>query len=309
VSALQRRASAGQPTQPIAQEDPQAAAARLGQLTRLRPKLAILLGSGFQGLCQQLETDASIPFTKLPGFPPIRVAGHLGTVLAGSLEDVPVLLVCGRAHYYEGLSLDAVTFPVRALAAFGVTTLLLTNAAGGIDRRFRPGDFMCVTDHVNLMGVNPLRGRQSFGETCFVDLTQVYSPWLNRLLTRAARSSGIRLHSGVYVAVSGPTYETPAEIRAFARLGGQAIGMSTVPEAIVARQCKLNVAAVSCITNPAAGRNVSPLTHSEVLAMGEKVQEKTTKLLSRFVRLHGTAGSDSPPPALRKRPARRPAGS
>ena len=198
-------------------------------------------------------------------------------------NGVSLLVLCGRAHYYEGHSLAQIAFPIRVLAELGVETILLTNAAGGINSRFRPGDFMCVTDHLNFIGANPLRGEQPRGTTGFVDLTQVYDPALVRLLKSAARRAKVRLYAGVYVAVSGPTYETPAEIRAFARLGADAIGMSTVPEAIVARQCGLRVAALSCITNRAAGINRKPISHAEVLATGEKVREQMSALLREFV--------------------------
>jgi purine-nucleoside phosphorylase len=180
-----------------------------------------------------------------------------------------------------------VTFPVRALATFGIRDLLLTNAAGGVNRRFRPGDFMLLTDHINLMGVNPLRGEAAPDLPRFVDLTRAYDSGLNRLLRRAARACGLRLQAGVYLAVSGPSYETPAEVRAFARLGADAVGMSTVPEAIVARQCGLNVAAVSCITNLAAGRGKQSLSHAEVLETAEKVQNLAALLLKNFVKLYG----------------------
>lgn len=179
-----------------------------------------------------------------------------------------------------------VTFPIRVLAEFGIQALLLTNAAGGINSRYRPGDFMLLTDHINFMGVNPLRGGQTSGANCFVDLTQVYDRGLNQLLKKAARQARVRIRSGVYLAVSGPTYETSAEIRAFAKLGADAVGMSTVPEAIVARQCGLRVAALSCITNLAAGRSLRLLAHEDVLAVGRRVQSHATDLLRNFVRLY-----------------------
>jgi purine-nucleoside phosphorylase len=195
-------------------------------------------------------------------------------------------LLSGRAHFYEGHPMEVVTFPIRVLAAFGVSALLLTNAAGGIHRRLRPGDFMCLSDHINLMGVNPLRGAPVPGLERFVDLSEVYAPELRRLLAVAARKARARLHSGVYLAVSGPSYETPAEIRAFARLGADAVGMSTVPEAIVARQCGLRVAGLSCITNLAAGRARGALSHSEVLETAARVRQTAAALIEHFVKLH-----------------------
>jgi len=266
---------------------PQSAVAQLKKISRLRPTLAIVLGSGFHAVADALEVDAEIPYVKLPGFPRTSVGGHAGKVLLGTMGGTPVLVLSGRAHYYEGHSMDEITFPMRALAAFGIQAVLLTNAAGGINRRFRAGDFMALTDHINFMGVNALRGSAANDEWRFVDLTQVYDPELNRLLKRAARATGVTLHSGVYLAVSGPSYETPAEIRAFARLGADAVGMSTVPEAIVARQCGLEVAAISCITNLAAGRSERLLAHGEVLAGAGQVKQKAARLLANFAKLYG----------------------
>jgi len=247
----------------------------------------MVLGSGFQPALAELQVDAKVSYAKLPGFPPVGVSGHAGQLLIGHLGQTPVLVLSGRAHFYEGHSSERVTFPVRVLAEFGVRDLLLTNAAGGVNRRFRPGDFMCLTDHINFMGVNPLRGEALPGRPRFVDLTQTYDAGLNQLLKKAARQSKVRLLSGVYLAVSGPSYETPAEIRAFARLGADAVGMSTVPEAVVARQCGLQVAAVSCITNLAAGRSDDLLSHAEVLETAEKVKTKAALLLRMFARLYG----------------------
>jgi len=210
-------------------------------------------------------SDAQISYAKLPGFPPVGVSGHAGHLLVGFLGGTPVMVLSGRAHFYEGHPMERVTFAVRALAAYGIRDLLLTNAAGGLNRKFRAGDFMMLTDHINLMGVNPLRGEAIPGLPRFVDLTQAYDAGLRRLLRTAAKECKVKLQGGVYLAVSGPSYETPAEIRAFARLGADAVGMSTVPEAIVARQCGVNVAAVSCITNLAAGISKGNLSHAEVL--------------------------------------------
>ena len=180
-----------------------------------------------------------------------------------------------------------VTFAVRALAAYGIRDLLLTNAAGGVNRGFRPGDFMVLTDHINLMGTNPLRGGPVPGLPRFVDLTCTYDEGLRRLLRIAGQQCGTKLHAGVYLAVCGPSYETPAEIRAFARLGADAVGMSTVPEAIVARQCGLRVAAVSCITNLAAGRSRQTLSHAEVLETAERVKGVAAQMLKKFAELYG----------------------
>ncbi len=256
-------------------------------LTSLRPTLGMVLGSGFSHLESELKIAREVPYAKLPGFPVTGVAGHQGRLLIGHLGQTPVVVLSGRAHYYEGHSLEVVTFAVRVLASFGVSDLLLTNAAGGINHHLRPGDFMVVTDHINFMGANPLRGETPPGLPQFVDLTRAYDSSLNGLLRQAALECSLSLHSGVYLAVSGPSYETPAEVRAFARLGADAVGMSTVPEVIVARQCGLRVAALSCITNQAAGINPRPLSHNEVLQTAERVKVPGTFLLKHFARLYG----------------------
>ncbi|HPY29847.1 MAG TPA: purine-nucleoside phosphorylase [Verrucomicrobiota bacterium] len=267
--------------------DPAAAAAVLKRKTRQRPVLGLVLGSGFGATAQALDNVESLPYAALPGFPRPSVSGHAGKLMLGQLAETPVLVLSGRAHYYEGHSPDEVTFAMRVLAAFGVTDVLLTNAAGGVNARFRPGDFMLLRDHINFMGVNPLRGPAPPGRPRFVDLTQTYDASLSDLLRRAARAARLRLREGVYLAVSGPTYETPAEVRAFARWGADAVGMSTVPEAIVARQCGLRVAGVSCITNLAAGRSPQPLSHAEVLVIAERGAQRAVALLKNFARLYG----------------------
>jgi len=270
-------------------------AARLTRLTGLRPRLAMVLGSGFQEVASLLEARTKVSYRDLPGFPGTGVQGHAGNLLAGRLGGTPVLVLSGRAHYYEGHSLEHITFPVRVLAAAGVTDLLLTNAAGGINPRFRAGDFMIVTDHINFMGANPLRGGpvEALGgsadvqATPFVDLSCAYDPELRRLLKKASREQSVKLRAGVYLAVSGPSYETPAEIRAFARLGADAVGMSTVPEVIVARHCGMRVGALSCITNLAAGLGGQSLSHGDVLAAARNVGVLGARLLRTFAALYG----------------------
>lgn len=255
------------------------------KVSRLRPTLAIVLGSGFHHVLTELRVEKKIPYAKIPGFPKPTVSGHAGELFFGTLGGTPVMVLSGRAHYYEGHSMERVTFAVRALAAFGIKDLLLTNAAGGL--KFRAGDFMMLTDHINLMGANPLRGAAIPGLPRFVDLTQTYDPGLSGLLRAAANECKVRLRTGVYLAVSGPSYETPAEIRAFARLGADAVGMSTVPEAIVARQCGVNVVAVSCITNLAAGISKEKLSHTEVLETAERVKTRASAVLKNFAKLYG----------------------
>jgi purine-nucleoside phosphorylase len=269
------------------QPEPRTAAARLRRLSTLRPRLALVLGSGFHHVLSELQVDAEVSYDKLPGFPPTGVSGHAGKLFVGHLGGTPVMVLSGRAHFYEGHPMTQVTFAVRALGAYGIGDLLLTNAAGGINRAFRPGDFMVVTDHINLMGSNPLRGEALPGLPRFVDLTCAYDSGLRRLLRQAGQKCGVKHREGTYLAVCGPSYETPAEIRAFARLGADAVGMSTVPEVIVARQCGLKVAALSCITNLAAGRSRKALSHAEVLETAERVKYVATQLLTGFARLYG----------------------
>jgi purine-nucleoside phosphorylase len=268
--------------------DPGAAAQRLKKLSKLRPTLGMVLGSGFHHVLQELEVDAEISYEKLPGFPPVGVKGHAGKLYLGRLGGTAVIILSGRAHFYEGHPMTLVTFAVRTLAAFGVSDLLLTNAAGGVNRSFRAGDFMMLTDHINFMGTNPLRGAELAGMPRFVDLTQAYDIDLRRLMERAAKACGLKMRAGVYLAVTGPSYETPAEIQAFGRLGADAVGMSTVPETIVARQCGVRVAAVSCITNLAAGLSGEPLSHKEVLETAERVKSLAAQLLVSFVQLYGS---------------------
>jgi purine-nucleoside phosphorylase len=267
--------------------NPKTAAARLKKVSPLRPMLAIVLGSGFHHVLNELRVDKKISYDKIPGFPKPTVSGHAGELYFGHLGKTPVLVLSGRAHFYEGHSMERVTFVVRALAAFGIRDLLLTNAAGGINKKFRAGDFMVLTDHINFMGANPLRGEAVPSLPRFVDLTEAYDEKLRELLFRAGKIAGLKLQRGVYLAVSGPSYETPAEIRAFAKLGADAVGMSTVPETIAARQCGLNVAAASCITNLAAGIGGEKLSHAEVLETAERVKKSGAALIRIFAELYG----------------------
>jgi purine-nucleoside phosphorylase len=266
---------------------PQTAAARLKKISPLRPTLAIVLGSGFHHALTELRVAKKISYAKIPGFPKPTVSGHAGELYFGHLGKTPVIILSGRAHFYEGHEMECVTFATRTLAAFGITDLLLTNAAGGINKNFRPGDFMVLTDHINCMGANPLRGAHIPGLPRFVDLTETYDKKLRELLFRAGKISKLKLQRGVYLAVSGPTYETPAEVRAYAKLGADAVGMSTVPEAVVARQCGLKVAGISCITNLAAGISKKNLSHAEVLETAEKVKVLAAQLLKKFAELYG----------------------
>jgi len=266
--------------------NPKTAAAVLRRASPLRPKLAIILGSGFAQVAKAFTNAKTIPYSKLAGFPRPTVAGHGGKAVVGQLGNTPILALNGRSHYYEGHPLAAVAFPVRVLAEYGIEALLLTNAAGAINPKFKPGQFMLFTDHLNFIGDNPLRGFNDKDLEIFVDLTQTYDSVFAKQLTKAARATKTKLHRGVYCAVSGPSYETPAEIRAFATLGADAVGMSTVPEAIVARQCGIRVAALSCLTNAAAGISQTQLTHAEVLETGQAASRQAVKLITAFAKHH-----------------------
>jgi purine-nucleoside phosphorylase len=255
------------------------------QRAPVRPRLGIVLGSGFGAVGGAVENAVEIPYREIPGFASGSAPGHAGKLILGSWHGAQVAVLSGRAHYYEGVDLSVSTFPVRVLAELGIEALLLTNAAGGIRPGFKPGDFMAISDHINLMGVNPLRGPEEPGKTRFVDMTRAYDPALLSLLHKAAEMARVTLHQGVYIAVSGPSFETPAEIRAFATLGADAVGMSTVPETIVGRQCGLRIAGLSCITNAAAGLGGSSqtITHHEVLELARERERYAIALAGAFV--------------------------
>jgi len=281
--------SAMRPNANPPQPAPSHAARAIRRLARsqVQPRMGIILGSGFARVAEAIPDPTSIPLHGIPGFSTGTVPGHSGQLVLGTWEGHDVAVLSGRTHFYEGFDWPQVTFGVRVLAELGIQDVLLTNAAGGIRRGWKPGDFMAITDHINLMGGNPLRGPVAEGRERFVDMTQAYDPALIQRTRAAARLAKVRLRSGVYLAVPGPSFETPAEIRAFARLGADAIGMSTAPETIVARQCGLRVAGLSCITNVAAGL-AGPhqqVTHAEVLDVGRQVAEQATRLVAAWVRL------------------------
>lgn len=249
------------------------------------PRLGLVLGSGLGGLADAVENATAIPFGDLPGFPVGSVAGHAGRLLLGTLEGTPVVVLQGRAHLYEGTQPSSVAVPVRTVRALGAETIVLTNAAGSINPAAGPGAIMALTDHINMTGLNPLAGPNddAIGPR-FVGLGDTYNIDLRAGLHAAAEAEGVTLHEGVYLAVLGPSFETPAEIRAFRTLGADAVGMSTVPEAIVARHCGLRVAAVSAITNLAEGLGVEPLTHEHTLKNAAIAAEDLQRVLRRFVR-------------------------
>jgi purine-nucleoside phosphorylase len=259
------------------------------------PSIAVVLGSGLGSLAERLTDPVLIPYGLIPHFPEPTVAGHHGNLVAGALGGARLWVLQGRFHSYEGYGQDAVTFPIRVLQRLGVTTLILTAATGGINRALRPGDLVCLTDHLNLTGANPLRGPNDdrLGVR-FPDMTEVYSSFLRRLAQEEAQWLGINLVPGVYACVSGPSYETPAEIRMLRALGADVVGMSTVPEAIVARHAAMAVLALALVSNMAAGVVGTPITHEEVLEAGREAAPRLGRLIESVVgRLAPSAQSPS----------------
>jgi len=250
----------------------------------VEPRIALVLGSGLGGFADDFEEAVGIPYEDIPGFVRSTAQGHAGRLVIGKIDSVPVLAMQGRVHYYEGYSLEEVTFPVRTFGLLGVKTIVLTNAAGGINVQLTQGALMVISDHLNLMGVNPLRGPNDdrFGPR-FPDMSTVYSAELQALVIDEAKAIGVEVRRGIYGALSGPSYETPAEIHLLRNLGADAVGMSTVPEAIVARHMGLEVLGISCITNMAAGISDDPINHEEVMATGDRVRETFSDLLRRVI--------------------------
>ncbi len=248
------------------------------------PDVAIVLGSGLGGFADGLRNQASFAYGEIPHWPVSAVVGHAGRLVVGTMAGRRVVALSGRAHSYEGHDLRTVSFAVRALAASGVRTLILTNAAGGINPGFEPGTLMLIDDHINLMGSNPLVGPNDdrLGAR-FPDMTEVYANRLREIASHAAADAGVPVAHGIYLAVHGPSYETPAEIRAFRTLGADAVGMSTVPEAIVARHMGVEVLGVSCITNVAAGVLPQPLNHDDVMEVAHRVRARFSALLEAII--------------------------
>lgn len=245
------------------------------------PHAVLVLGSGLGGLADEIEDPVRIPFGDIPGFPrrTQELAGHAGQLVAGRLEGVEVAAMQGRFHLYEGWRASDVALPIRALAALGAETMLLTNAAGGIRPGFQPGDLMVIADHINLMFTNPLIGQTVPGEERFPDMSDPYDAGFRRIAEEVARELKIPIVQGVYAALLGPSYETPAEIRMLARLGADAVGMSTVPEVLVARAMGIRCLGISCITNLAAGLGHEKLSHQEVMEVGARVRDRLAALV------------------------------
>jgi purine-nucleoside phosphorylase len=255
-------------------------------LARIRsvPDVAIVLGSGLGEFADGLLDAITTPYREIPNWPASKVIGHAGKLVAGTLAGKRVAALSGRAHFYEGHDLRTVTFATRVLGLIGVKQLVLTNAAGGINVSFKPGTLMIIDDHINLVGSNPLIGpnEDRFGQR-FPDMTEVYSARLRAIAGAAAAARGVQVAHGIYVALHGPSYETPAEIRFLRAIGADAVGMSTAPEAIVARHMGMEVLGISCITNPAAGVLPEPLRHDEVMEVARRVRGEFSSLLEGII--------------------------
>ncbi|PYP73522.1 MAG: purine-nucleoside phosphorylase [Gemmatimonadetes bacterium] len=256
-------------------------ARRIGSL---EPRAAIVLGSGLGFLADEVRDAVRIPYAEIPGFPAPGVAGHKGELVAGTLDGVPVLVQSGRFHLYEGHGADVAGLPVRVFASLGVRTLIVTNAAGGVRLTFRPGTLMLIADHINFMFRNPLTGPALEGEERFPDMSEPYDARLRALAREVAREAKIPLEEGVYVGLLGPSYETPAEVRMLQRLGADAVGMSTVPEVIVARARGMRCLGFSTITNLAAGISPTALSHQEVLEVGRQVGQALGTIVKGVLR-------------------------
>lgn len=262
----------------------QEAAQLIRDRTPLRPRVGLVLGSGLGAFADSLTDATAIPYHQIPHFPVSTAVGHAGRLVVGRCERVAVAVMQGRVHFYEGYSLKEVTFPIRVLGVLGVRVLVLTNAAGGINRKLRARGLLLIRDHLNLQGSNPLLGpNEEILGPRFPDMTEAYSKMLQEIARRQARKVRLRLFEGVYAAVHGPSYETPAEIRALARLGADVVGMSTVPEVIVANHMGMKALGISCVTNMAAGLSPKKINHEEVLEAGRLVAGQFTRFLRALI--------------------------
>lgn len=252
--------------------------------TPLKPRVGIVLGSGLGAFVDRVEIESTIPYDEIPSFNSPTVEGHQGKLILGKVHGVDLAILQGRVHYYEGHSMSDVVFPVRTLALLGTEVIMLTNSAGGLDPNMKPGDFMIIEDHINLMGDNPLKGPniQNLGPR-FPDMTEAYEKSLVEKMSQILSQNNVRYWKGTYCGVSGPTYETPAEVRFLQAIGGKAVGMSTVPETIAANHMGQRVCAMSCITNMAAGLSSSKLTHDEVTEKAKEVEARFCDFLEEFV--------------------------
>jgi purine-nucleoside phosphorylase len=274
----------------------QAAAKFLLKKTKLRPRVGVVLGSGLGGFADELKDATKIPYQKIPGFARSTVIGHAGRLVIGTTAGTPVAAMQGRIHVYEGYPIRDVVFPIRVLWAMGVRAVVLTNAAGGINREYKQGALVLIRDHINLQGQNPLIGanEERFGVR-FPDMTEAYSQKLRDLARDEARKLDIDLRDGVYAALAGPSYETPAEIRFLRTIGADLVGMSTVSEVIAARHLGMSVLGISCVTNAAAGVLDKPLDHAEVMATTERVKEDFVALIRGVLpRIAGGTEAETP---------------
>jgi len=266
-----------------------AAAEFISQRTTVRPLAGLILGSGLAGLAAEVAQSVTIPYADIPGFAPATVEGHPGELVLGRLQGCPVMMMSGRVHYYEGYPMSQVTFPIRVMWALGVKYLVVTNAAGALDPSFRPGDLMLITDHiglVNMVGLNPLRGPNDpeIGPR-FPDMSRAYDPELRQLALQVANELGLPLHQGVYIMLSGPSFETPADLRFLRLIGADAVGMSTVPEVTVAHHAGIRVLGISGISNAAVMEpGAATLSHEEVLAAGKTIVARLSPLLKEILR-------------------------
>jgi purine-nucleoside phosphorylase len=261
--------------------------AKLGKLT---PHVAVVLGSGLGAVADRVTESVVVSYREIPHFPRSTVEGHSGRIVAGRIGGAPVIVMQGRVHFYEGYTPQQVTFPMRVLGALGIGAVILTNAAGGIDDSYELGQLVALADHINMMGWNPMVGpneprltQKKGAGLRFFDMTEAYSQRLRTMAHNAARDEGVTLREGVYLAVSGPSFETPAEIRAFRTLGATLVGMSTVPETIAARHMGIEVLGISCVTNKAAGMNAQPLSHEEVFETGRLVERRLSGVIEKLV--------------------------
>ncbi len=252
--------------------------------TPLRPAIGLVLGSGLGAFAKSLERAVEIPYGEIPHFPKSTAIGHRGELVIGHCQGVPVAVMSGRVHHYEGYSLEQVAFPVRVLGRMGVKILVMTNAAGSVNVNYKPGELMVIEDHINYMGSNPLIGpnEEQLGPR-FFDMTEPYDAALRQIAEKACWKAGVPVRKGVYIAFTGPSYETPAEIRMSRAMGADAVGMSTVPEVVAARHMGIRVLGISCITNMAAGVLKKKLDHREVLEIGEKVKAELMDVLAQII--------------------------
>lgn len=252
--------------------------------SKLKPRVGVILGSGLGSFVEQIQVETTIPYDEIPHFLPSSVEGHAGNLILGKVGNVPVAALQGRIHYYEGHTMAQVVYPTRTLAMLGIEILVITNSAGGLDPKMHPGDFMIIEDHINLMGDNPLKGPNisQLGPR-FPDMSEAYDRKLNEKMAEILKEQSVVHWRGIYTGVSGPTYETPAEVRHLASLGGKAVGMSTVPESIAANHLGLRVCGISCITNLAAGISSHKLSHAEVTETAKMVASKFGNFLTAFV--------------------------